>query len=117
MDGPPLSASRGIGLVSRRLSAKDLGVEGHLSALEGTISLESGVLRIKVDMISGRISNPLAIIASLTRMARSLDANELRIEAVLANERLANLLTRRYGMTSSGTVDAIVIVIEQESSI
>jgi hypothetical protein len=41
--------------------------------------------------------------------AKASGATSLRIEGTIANERLYNVLERRYGLTSSGATDVITI--------
>lgn len=57
----------------------------------------------------GQIKNPFQIIDNLSATARASGATSLRIEATVANERLYNVLAQRYGMTSQGATDVIVI--------
>jgi hypothetical protein len=86
------------------LTAGDLGISGLLTKLDATLSVDN-----RVNMIEGRISNPLSIVSNLEKVAKAAGAWELRIEGTLANERLANVLTQRYGMMSAGATDTIII--------
>ena len=97
----------------RPLTASDLGVRGAVQQLEGTFSVEQGVARVRVDMIRGRIENPLQIIRNLESTARASGARSLRIEGTLANPRLYDVLTRRYGLASEGATDTITIPLQK----
>jgi hypothetical protein len=95
--------------VSRALTEADLGVKGTISELRGTLSVENGVARARIDMIRGNVENPFEIINNLSNTARANGATTLRIEGTLANERLYNILKARYGLTSEGATDVITI--------
>jgi RHS repeat-associated protein len=103
------SASKSGGNFSRALKPGDLGVEGKLSQLKGTFSVKDGQAVARIDMIEGKITNPNSIIKNLTDTARSQGATSLRIEGTIANERLYNVLVKRYGMQTSGATDFITI--------
>lgn len=60
-------------------------------------------------MIRGDVKNPFQIVESLSTTTRNLGANSLRIEALLANEKLYDILVRRYGMITEGGKDVINI--------
>lgn len=96
-------------LASRPLTAADLGVKGALKDLDGTFSIQDGVAKVRFDMIRGDIKNPFQLIDNLSRTARDQGAGSLRIEATLANERLYNILVRRYGLVTEGSNDIITI--------
>jgi hypothetical protein len=84
-----------------------------LTHLDAEISVYGGPATVRVNMISGSISNPLSVVGSLVKLATNSGASELRIEGVLANERLANGLPKRYRAKSDGVVDTITISIGQ----
>ena len=71
--------------------------------------MQSGTATAKVDMIRGQISNPLQIVNNLSKTAKANGASTLRIEGTLANEKLYNILSKRYGLTSKGATDVITI--------
>jgi hypothetical protein len=92
---------------SRALTVEDLGVKGTIQELKGTLSVTNGKAVVRIDMIKGQITNPLEIVENLMNTARAKGAQSLRIEATLANERLFNVLRKRYGMQSMGGIDYI----------
>jgi YD repeat-containing protein len=65
------------------------------------------------DMIEGAIRNPLEIIGNLANLARKEGAHTLQIRARIANERLYDVLKKRYGMVSEGGEDLITIKLKQ----
>jgi RHS repeat-associated protein len=109
MNGLSRSASSATGVPIRALTQADLGINGKLINLRGTFSVTDGVATVRIDMIEGQISNPFQVINSLSKLGLANGASTLRIEATLANERLYNILVGRYGMTSQGAVDSIII--------
>ncbi len=96
-------------LAPRALTQADLGIKGTLQELKGTFSVTDHVATVRIDMIQGQIKNAFQVVENLSTTARASGANSLRIEATVANERLFNILARRYGMTSEGAMDVIVI--------
>ncbi len=102
-------ATKSVGNFTRKISPSDLGVKGNLKELRGSFGVNDGVATARIDMIRGKIKNPLEIVNNLANTARSSGANTLRIEGTLANERLYNVLSRRYGLTSEGATDVITI--------
>lgn len=60
-------------------------------------------------MIAGRIRSPFGVVAHLKSLARSYGATTLRIEAVLANEKLYDVLVQRYGLRTIRGVDVIEV--------
>ncbi|MCB1173464.1 MAG: hypothetical protein KDK39_07865 [Leptospiraceae bacterium] len=97
-------------MAPRTLAVADLGVKGSIKRLEGTFSIVDNVGVAKIDFIQGAIKNPFDIIKGLSRTAYKNGANSLRIEATLANEKLYNILTKRYGMISEGGRDFINVM-------
>jgi hypothetical protein len=96
--------------ISRPLQAADLGVEGTIYELEGTLSLGSdGIANVRIDMIRADITNPLSVIPNLSNTARQLGAHTLRIDATIANEKLFRVLSRLYDVISEGANEYIVI--------
>lgn len=100
---------KGRGVPKRPLTTKDLGLKGTLKELKGTFSVSDDVATVWIDMIDGEIKNSFEIIKNLSNTARSHGAKTLRIEARLANERLYNILVKRYGLISEGSLDVITI--------
>ena len=95
---------------TRPLNAEDLGLKGSLQKLRGTFSVENGVATVRIDEIVGEVLNPFEIIENLIRLAKSEGAKVLKIEGILANERLLEIIKKRYGATTvDGGVDIIVI--------
>ena len=97
---------------SRPISFSDLGLPSPLEILNGTFSLQSRVATVKIDMIQGKISNPLQLISALSATAKKYGAKTLKIKALLANDRLNEILKARYGMVTENGVDLIVIPIK-----
>jgi RHS repeat-associated protein len=102
-------AAKGATNFSRELSAADLGLKGVLKELRGTSSLKEGIATMRVDMIRGEVANPLQVVGNMVEAAKASGAKLLRIEGTIANERLYNVLARRYGLTSNGATDVITI--------
>lgn len=86
-----------------------MGVKGNLKELKGTFSVQDGLATARVDMIRGEIKNPLQIVSNLVNTAKANGAKNLRIEGTLANEKLYNVLSKRYGLKSDGASDVITI--------
>jgi hypothetical protein len=96
-------------IAPRALTQADLGISGTLKELKGTFSVTDGVATARVDMIRGDISNPFKVVENLSATARAQGATKLRIEGTLANERLYNILQKRYGLVTEGSNDIITI--------
>jgi hypothetical protein len=64
---------------------------------------------MRVDMIRAEVQNPLQVVGNMAEAAKTSGATTLRIEGTIANEKLFNVLQRRYGLTSSGATDSITI--------
>jgi RHS repeat-associated protein len=94
---------------NRDLQASDLGAQGHIREIRGNFSYNNGVATMRIEMIRGEISNPLQIVKNMANTARSYGATTLRIEGTIANQRLYNILQGRYGLTSNGATDSIII--------
>ncbi|OCG46643.1 hypothetical protein A9G35_04690 [Gilliamella sp. Choc5-1] len=94
---------------SRPLTPSDLGVKGRLSELDGTFSVNDGIATVRVDMIRGEINNPLRIVNNLIDLAKANGATTLKIEGTIANPKLYDVLQKRYGLTSHGAHDIIII--------
>ncbi|MWP63252.1 RHS repeat-associated core domain-containing protein, partial [Gilliamella sp. Pas-s25] len=94
---------------SRPLTPSDLGVKGTLSELDGTFSVNDGIATVRVDMIRGEINNPLRIVNNLIDLAKANGATTLKIEGTIANPKLYDVLQKRYGLTSHGAHDIIII--------
>jgi RHS repeat-associated protein len=110
-----LSSQRGIqatGDLSRSLLPSDLGVRGSLQELRGTFSVTGGNATVRVDMISGKITNPFGVIRNLAGAARAQGATTLRVEGTIANEALYNVLQKRFGLVTEGATDFFEIPLE-----
>ncbi|MEQ1506802.1 MAG: RHS repeat-associated core domain-containing protein, partial [Myxococcota bacterium] len=108
--GEATEAAESIGekAVSRAMTPADFGFAAkEVSQLNATFTLNEGVATVRVDMIEGQISNPLAAIPALKKLATESGAKTLRIEGTLANEELQSLLRRRYGAVEEGVNDVI----------
>lgn len=92
----------------RALTPKDLGIQGSVY-VRGTLTIENGVATAQVDMLAGNIENPLTLMSNLAETAQAEGATVLRVNATVVNERLYNILTKRYGMVSIGGYDYIEI--------
>ncbi len=99
-------------VVQRALTRGDLGVKGTISQLKGVFSVVDDEAVVRIDYIEGRILNPTEIIKNLSQLARAHGAKRLRIEGTLANERLFEVLTRRYGLQSRGATDFIEVILK-----
>lgn len=94
---------------SRDLRAADLGIQGNVAELRGTFSMNNGAATMRVDMIRGEIKNPLQVIRNMVETAKNGGASTLRIEGTIANERLYNILEKRYNLITDGATDSITI--------
>ena len=97
---------------SRKLTPEDLGIRGKIEILEGTFSIQGKAATVRVDMIDAKLMNPHEIVSNLVGTARGVGAETLRIEGSLANPRLQNVLSKRYGMTSQGANDSFIIQVK-----
>ena len=86
-----------------------MGIKGEIKQLQGSFKVQGGKAIVRIDMIEGKVSNPLEIVNNLKNVARENGASTLRIEALLANERLWQVLVRRYGLQTANGVDFIEI--------
>lgn len=107
--GRIVGAAKGVANFSRELKAADLGVKGTVQELRGTFAVRDGVATMRVDMIRGEVQNSLQVVGNMAEAAKASGATTLRIEGTIANERLYNVLQKRYGLTSSGATDSITI--------
>jgi hypothetical protein len=96
----------------RILEQTDLDPDSALHELKGTLNTTDGIAVVRLDMMRGTIKNPFKVIERLSAAARSQGATTLRIEATLANERLYDILRKRYKMTTEGSKDIINIPLE-----
>jgi RHS repeat-associated protein len=94
----------------RPLEPKDLGIEGKLDELKGTVSISGETVTVRIDMIRGEINNPFEIMRNLEDLTRGLGGNVLRIEARIANPTLYRVL-ERYGIKSIPGAGMDVIVV------
>ena len=98
-----------VGDFTRKLDPADLGLK-NIDDLKGTFSVIDGKATARIDYIQGSIDNPFDVIDSLINVAKANGARSLRIEGTLANERLLDILRKRYGASSNGADDVIDIV-------
>ncbi|MGD8777415.1 MAG: RHS repeat-associated core domain-containing protein [Ignavibacteria bacterium] len=100
------------GNFSRSLKVSDLGIKGNIEELKGTFSISEKTARITIDMIKGEIKNPFKIIENIKNLAQSKGATTLEIKGTIANEKLYEVLQKRYNMISEGADDIIKMVID-----
>ena len=93
---------------SRALTADDLGIQGTVTQMKGSISVMDEIATVKIDIIDGLIENPFELIGNLERLALRNGAKQLRIEGTLANDRLLNILSRRYNMRTEGGGEILI---------
>ena len=86
----------------RSLTAADLGIRGDVQLLKGSFSIAGDQATVRIDIIQGVIENPFEVVKNLVSMARAEGASTLRIEGTVPNERLFELLVRRYGLRTEG---------------
>ena len=107
-----VDAAQGKG-ISRSLRASDLGLESsNLQRLEGSFSAVGESATARIDMIQGEVENPFSVIGALTETAKAQGATRLRIEGTIVNEKLYNVLQKRYDLQTEGATDFIQINIE-----
>jgi len=63
-------------------------------------------------MIKGQIENPFKVIDNLRNLAKSKGATSLEIKGTIANEKLYEVLQKRYNMISEGADDIIKMTID-----
>ena len=85
-----------------------------LTELKGTFTVSGNAATARVDMISGTLGyvNPINMINSLSSTAKAAGAQTLRIEGTIANEKLLDLLTKRFNFVSSGSTEYIEILLK-----
>ena len=97
---------------TRKLSPNELGIKGNLADFDATFTLVDTKATIRVDMIEGQIENPLEVLQNAQDLAKSNGAEVLRIEATVVNDRLYNILTRRYNFVTEGSNEFIEILLK-----
>jgi hypothetical protein len=96
---------------ARPLNAAELGLANHFEQLDASLRVEGDIVIVRVAFVEGVVVNPFEVMANLIRLTRETGAKRLRIEAVLANQRLYDLLVRRYGLQSQGGGDFFEVTI------
>ena len=99
-------------VVLRRLTASELGIEGHITDFVAFFSVTGGTAYIRIDLIIGEIKNPFEVYSNFISLARASRADTLHIQTTVANERLYEILTRRYGMSTDRGKEVLVIPLE-----
>ncbi len=97
--------------ISRPLTASDLGIQGVVTELQGTVSIANSVATVRIDMIKAKVQNPLAIVNNLINLAKANNATILRIEGTLANPTLLEFIRRHYGAITVGANEIIEILV------
>ena len=68
------------------------------------------VVTIRIDLVFGRIGNPFELFAHLAVFARAQGASVLRVEAIVVNRRLRDVMQRRYGFSKDARgIDVIEV--------
>lgn len=93
------------------LNAAELGLANHFEQLDASLRVVGDMVIVRVTFVEGLVINPFEVMANLIRLIRETGARRLRIEAVLANQRLYDLVVRRYGLQSQGGRDFFEITI------
>ncbi len=88
----------GLTALPRALTAADLGLEGALTACKGSIAYDGKTVLMNVDYIEGSIKNGREVLNKLIDKATHAGAQELRIQATIANEGFYATLPR-FGFT------------------
>lgn len=94
----------------RPLTVGDLGLNGDsIDQIDGSICLTNGTMTVRINHIEGAIENHrvFSIVRSLRNLAHENHAAQLTIECTIANERLLDIVTRRYNAVSDGGVDRL----------
>jgi RHS repeat-associated protein len=99
--------------VSRQLGANELGIANQAEEFRATITIQGSRATVYVDMIRGNIQKPFEVLGRLSEIAKAEGAHVLRVEASLANERLYQVLERRYGLISEGGKDFFEVVLDK----
>jgi hypothetical protein len=74
--------------------------------------LKEGLATVSVDMIRGEIKNPFQVVNNIIQTAKKVGATIVRIEGTIANERLYELLRKRYKLITEGGKDYLEFGIE-----
>ncbi len=98
--------------IDRNLEPGDLGIKGKIESLKGTVKVKDGIVTVRIDLVKGKIDNPLEVMNNLTKMAKDYGANTLNIEGTFANSRLMDVVGRRYGMVTDGANDVVSIFLK-----
>ncbi len=97
---------------SRPLTAADLGIDPtKLRQLDGTFTIKGQDATVSIRMlegVEGSPFNPFTALPRLMDLARSSGATSLTIDATLANDRLLELLVKRYGARTVGGGERLV---------
>ena len=98
LDFGKLFLARSLTALPRALTAADLDLEGALTACKGSISYDGKTILMNVDYIEGSIKNGQNVMNELIEKATKMGAQELRIQATIANEGFYATL-RRFDFT------------------
>jgi RHS repeat-associated protein len=94
----------GLSALPRALTAADLGLEGALAACKGSISFDGKTILMNVDYIEGAIPHGRDVLKKLIDKATLSGAQELRIQATIANEGFYKTLPR-FGFVAQPSVN------------
>jgi RHS repeat-associated protein len=114
VNGTLSTAWPGLSALPRALTAADLGLEGALAACKGSISFDGKTILMNVDYIEGTIPHGRDVLKKLIDKATFSGAQELRIQATIANEGFYKTLPR-FGFVAqpgvNGYADQFVLPI------
>jgi len=68
------SAKSGQSLTWRKLEAREFGIVGVLTSFDAEISPFGDSATVRVNLISGSVSNPLSVVGNLIRLAKDSGA-------------------------------------------
>ncbi len=100
---------------ARPLNKPDLG-EGNFfkdSFVKAAMVIKDGVAHVNWAALSGGVKNWFGVAAQMAKVAKEGGAEPLRITMKVANPKLREVLTKRYGMfTGEGGYDVIIILLK-----
>ena len=83
------------------LSAESLAI-GAGAEVTGTLVVQNGIGLVSVDLVQGLVAAPFSVLPAIAELAVELGAEEVWLQAVLANARLEAIAALRYGAVTYG---------------
>jgi hypothetical protein len=99
--------------INRKLTAAEVGLGGQVSSFDASIRVVGDRATVTLDLIvtkSGQI-DAFSVLPKLRTIAESYGAKLLRVDGTFANERLMEVMSKRYKIITEGGKDYIEIVL------